>query len=64
MKLEKPLLAGLLVGIVIILFVFATGQTFGQRCAEVYNKNTTEWCDCVERLHQGGELETFNTKER
>lgn len=60
---KKALPIGLLIGAVIILLVFVTGQTFGQRCAKVYDKDTTEWCDCVERLSQGGEVKTFNTKE-
>ena len=54
----------LLLFICLLILVFATEQTFGQRCAKKYNKNTTEWCDCVERLHQGGKLKTFKTKER
>ena len=50
--------------ICLLILVFVTEQTFGQRCAKEYNKDTTEWCDCVERLSQGGEVKTINTEEK
>ena len=54
----------LLLFICLLILVFATEQTFGQRCAKEYNEDTTEWCDCVERLSQGGEVKTINTEEK
>ncbi len=61
MKFRNLLLYTLLIGFTLLVFVFSTGQTFGQRCAKEYNEDTTEWCDCVERLSQGGEVKPFNT---
>lgn len=48
--------------IFLLIVVFATGQTFGQRCAKEYKKDTIEWCDCVERVSQGGQVIMINTK--
>lgn len=56
MNIKKVILASLIATAIWLLFVLATGQTFGQRCAKKYDKHTTEWCDCVQRLSQGYEL--------
>jgi len=56
MRIKKVILISLIATTILFLFVLATGQTFGQRCAKKYDKHTTEWCDCVERLSQGYEL--------
>jgi|SaaInl59LU_5_DNA_1037362.scaffolds.fasta_scaffold22739_5 hypothetical protein len=47
---RNGLLMGLILFAIILIVVFATGQTFGQRCSKVYESHTTEWCECVERL--------------
>lgn len=47
------MLAGVIGGLLTIALMFATGQTFGQRCAKVYPENTPEWIDCVQRFAAG-----------
>lgn len=35
---------------VIIMIVFATGSTFGQRCAAMYARDSRAWESCVSAL--------------
>jgi hypothetical protein len=42
--------------ILLLAIIFGTGQTFGQRCSKVYKKDTQEWCDCVDSLSNGKEI--------
>lgn len=56
MNIQKVILPSLIATAILTLIVLATGQTFGQRCAKKYDKHTTEWCDCVQRLSEGYEL--------
>jgi membrane protein DedA with SNARE-associated domain len=58
MRIKIVILISMIATAILTLFVFATGQTFGQKCAKKYEKHTTEWCDCVQRLNQGYELKT------
>lgn len=39
---------------ILIAVVFATGSTFGQRCAKLYPKDTANWQACIQRLKTGG----------
>lgn len=48
---SSPIAFGLL-----LFAVFATGSTFGQRCSVEYEKDSTEWRQCVSRLSEGGAL--------
>lgn len=41
---------GLALGGVLILVVFLTGNTFGQRCAKLWPENSPAWENCVERF--------------
>jgi hypothetical protein len=45
---------GVILGVALTVAVFATGQTFGQRCSAVHDKRTAEWSECVDRLARGG----------
>jgi hypothetical protein len=38
---------------ILIVAVFLTGATFGQRCAAVWNKGSPEWQDCVHKFASG-----------
>lgn len=44
---------GLAIGGIMIALVFATGSTFGQRCAKLWTHGSPEWNDCVERFARG-----------
>jgi len=46
----RLLLAPLVLFALILGFVFATGQTFGQRCAIRFEVNSPEWATCVDDL--------------
>lgn len=37
----------------LVIVVVATGQTFGQRCAEVFEKGSNEWTQRVSDLKRG-----------
>lgn len=37
----------------LLTFVFATGGTFGQRCAKLYAVQSPAWNQCVEQLNRG-----------
>ncbi len=52
-ELIKMFIIAFLISITLIILVFATGQTFGQRCAELYDIDSPEWCDCVDSLATG-----------
>lgn len=41
---------GALLGVLVIAAVFATGGTFGQRCARAYPHDEAKQLWCVERL--------------
>lgn len=41
---------GALLAVVLIISVFASGQTFGQRCAIWYAADSPEWSDCIIRM--------------
>lgn len=45
--------SGVIFGIILIVTVFATGQTFGQRCAVAYPDKDRMWSFCVEQMKQG-----------
>lgn len=54
---EKAVKSGIVIGavgdVVMIVLVFATGSTFGQRCAKVHAKDTPQWQQCVSDLAKG-----------
>ena len=52
-ELKWPVITGLIIGVLVIALVIITGQTFGQRCAEKYEVDSPEWCDCVDSLATG-----------
>lgn len=45
---------GVALVVVLFVFVFATGMTFRQRCAAIYDTPSAEWERCVDRLSNGG----------
>lgn len=45
---------GLTAALILIVAVFVSGQTFGQRAAQKYLWGTPEWEQEVERLSSGG----------
>lgn len=47
---------GLILSMALAVAVVATGNTFGQRCATVFEPGTAEFTNCVERLNQGGDV--------
>ncbi len=51
---RKMLTATTILSAILIAVVFATGSTFGQRCAAAYPNDPTQTEDCVERLSRGG----------
>lgn len=61
-ELKNLSLITLLLAIVLYGWILLTGQTFGQRCAKVYAKKSSDWCECVERLSKGGNVE-LNKKQ-
>lgn len=46
-------ISGIIFGIALIIIMFATGSTFGQRCATKYEKNSLQWTQCIEDLSDG-----------
>lgn len=44
----------------LLLAIVASGQTFGQRCAAVYDRGTTAHERCVARLSDGGPVHAEN----
>lgn len=44
---------GFAAGGVLILVVFLTGNTFGQRCAKLWPEKSPAWSNCVERFAHG-----------
>lgn len=44
---------GVVAFVFILFFVFATGMTHGQRCAEIHPKLSPEWRACVNELSGG-----------
>ncbi len=38
---------------VMLVVVFMTGSTFGQRCAEIHQQDSVEWQQCVETFSTG-----------
>lgn len=59
-KRRNPLVTALLLALfasaLLLAVVFATGSTFGQRCAKIYQKGTPGWTACINRLKSGGAL--------
>lgn len=53
--LVRALLLAIIASALLIAIVFATGSTFGQRCAKVYQKGSTAWQACIVRLKDGGQ---------
>lgn len=43
----------ILVSLLVIGWVFATGQTFGQRCASLHEPKSVEWHACIDKLVRG-----------
>lgn len=54
--LSFGIVGGFIFSALLIIMAFAGGQTFGQRCSEEYQEYSQEWCECVERLSEGGEV--------
>ena len=48
--LGSAAIAAVVVFAMIVAMAFATGSTFGQRCAQVYEHGSADWHVCVERL--------------
>lgn len=46
-------LLGLVLTPLLIVFVFASGQTFGQRCAKEYEPKSRAWSQCISKLSKG-----------
>lgn len=44
---------GVVGGVLLIVAVIATGNTFGQRCAEKAKWGTPQWHQCVQDLSEG-----------
>jgi hypothetical protein len=51
--LFRAVYLGFGVGGVLIIIVFLTGNTFGQRCAKLWPENSSAWNDCVEQFAHG-----------
>lgn len=51
--LGAAVVLGVVLGALCIVEAFVIGKTFGQRCAVPYERNSTEWRDCVDRLSKG-----------
>lgn len=49
-------LAGGILATVMIVVVLALGLTFGQRCAEFFEPESTAWFHCIDRLRDGGNI--------
>lgn len=47
---------GVVASIGLLIFVFMTEQTFGQRCAKFHDDYTIEWYDCINALREGKEI--------
>lgn len=46
-------IAGAVLAVVLIISVVATGNTFGQLCANEYSKGSLEWRKCVSDMSKG-----------
>ncbi len=46
----KLVVAGIVGAVLLFIFVAATGQTFGQRCAKEFPKKSAAWINCVNEL--------------
>lgn len=57
---EKAVIFGVCWGAILAVFLIAAvvagGQTFGQRCAELSERRSVEWQQCVDRLAKGGRV--------
>lgn len=51
--METGFILGAVTAVVLIIGVFATGSTFGQRCAKVFPKDSPEWHQCIKDLAAG-----------
>lgn len=47
------IIGGIVASIILVISVFATGQTFGQRCAKQFPNHSVEWKQCVHNLVNG-----------
>lgn len=47
---------GFIAAIVLIVFLFLIGQTFGQRCDKKYESGSVEWSECVSTLSKGSSI--------
>lgn len=54
---RAPIESGFILGAIgaagLIIAMFVTGSTFGQRCAKLTQKGSPEWQQCVQDLSQG-----------
>lgn len=54
--MRSACVAGIVVGVCLIAFVFLTGSSFGQRCARAYPDSGLDQERCVGRLAVGGKI--------
>lgn len=57
-------LIGFIISVLFYSYILFTGQTFGQRCAEHYEKGTTEYKECVIHLSEGRTHDGFSKDPR
>ncbi len=51
--IRQGLIGGVIAFIALLIFVFATGSTFGQRCAKLHPEKGEAWQQCIDDLSRG-----------
>jgi len=47
------LIGGVVAFVLLLIVVFATGSTFGQRCAKIHSEKGEAWQQCIKDLQRG-----------
>jgi hypothetical protein len=47
------LIGGTVLAVILFIAVFATGSTFGQRCAKLHPEKGQAWQQCINDLKRG-----------
>lgn len=55
--METGFILGAITAVILTIGVFATGSTFGQRCATITHQGSPEWHQCVQDLSEGKPVE-------
>lgn len=51
--MQQGLIGGVVAFVLLLIVVFATGSTFGQRCAKLHPEKGQAWQQCIDNLKRG-----------